>query len=487
MDIDDFLNAPGRDDGIGHARKLIDSLGIKYIYVQYVTATGRVVGKGIPAAHWERVAERGVQLVYGSTANVAMNRVGRYIGYGPEASELIALPEPDTFAQLPWDGRTARVFARLFRNRDEEEEPGAYLDADCRGNLARSHAAFTEHHGMHLRIGTEPEMLWLRRENGALVGVTKPNCYHIDQFEELREVMLRVVEYGRALGLDMIQGDHEDAPGQLELNFTYDDPLRNADRLTTYRQICRQVARELGLVACFMAKPFLGYSGSGCHHNLSVWQGGQDEELDLGTSTSAPGVRTHRTGGTNLLLREAGGTGLSDVGRHTIGGIVAHLPALTALACSTVNSYRRMWDAGLWAPFTAHWGYQNRTCALRVSAPDRFEFRVADAMTNPYLMAAGLLAAADDGLTRQLDAGEPLAANAYDVADSPSGTGAHTLARLPAHLGDALAALAADPVVRGALPGRLYTTYTGLKSDEWERFLATTTSWDFDTYLDYTP
>ncbi|MER5218311.1 hypothetical protein ABT063_49475 [Streptomyces sp. NPDC002838] len=171
--------------------------------------------------------------------------------------------------------------------------------------------------------------------------------------------------------------------------------------------------------------------------------------------------------------------------RHNHSGIVAHLPALTALASSTVNSYRRMWDAGLWAPFTPHWGYQNRTCAVRISAPDRIEFRVADAMTNPYLMAAGLLTAADDGLRRCLDPGEPLAASAYDVAhESPNAQG---LARLPANLGDALTALADDPVVRSALPGQLYTTYTCLKRDEWERFLATTTSWDFDTYLDYTP
>ncbi|QNP68113.1 glutamine synthetase [Streptomyces roseirectus] len=472
MDIDDFLNAPGRADGIGHARKLIDLLGIEYIYVQYVTVTGRVVGKGIPAAHWEDVAGRGVQLVYGSTANVATDRAGHYLGHGPEASELLALPDPDTFAQLPWDGRIARVFARLFRNRDEETDPGATLDADCRTNLARLQAAFTERHGTHLRIGTEPEMLWLRREKGELVGVTKPHCYHIDQFEELREVTLRSVAYGRALGLDMIQGDHEDAPGQLELNFAHDDPLRTADRLITYRQICRQVARELGLVACFLPKPFQGYPGCGCHHNLSLWDGGHDEERDLGTSTCAPGVRTHLTGGTNTF-RTADGASR----RHTIGGIVAHLPALTALACPTVNSYRRLRDSGLWAPVTAHWGHQNRTCAVRVSAPDRIEFRVADSLTNPYLMAAGLLAAVDDGLTRRLDAGPPLAASAYDTPGP----------RLPGDLGTALAALDADDVVRAALPGRLYSTYTALKGDEWDRFLATTTAWDFDTYLDHTP
>jgi glutamine synthetase len=107
-------------------------------------------------------------------------------------------------------------------------------------------------------------------------GFSKPYCYHIDQFESLRPVFMKVMEYARAMGFDMIQGDHEDAPGQLELNWMYDDVLRNADRLSTYRQICAQVAREFNLIACFMTKPFMGVSASGCHTNMSLWTGGKD-------------------------------------------------------------------------------------------------------------------------------------------------------------------------------------------------------------------
>ena len=88
---------------------------------------------------------------------------------------------------------------------------------------------------------------------------------------------MQVMKYARAMGLDMIQGDHEDAPGQLELNWMYDDVLRNADRLSTYRQICAQVAREFNLIACFMTKPFMGVSASGCHTNMSLWTGGKDK------------------------------------------------------------------------------------------------------------------------------------------------------------------------------------------------------------------
>jgi len=258
---------------VKQVREKINELGVTYIYYQFISVTGRIVGKGIPADHWERTAERGFQLVYGSTANLFVDRHGDYIGYGPESSELVGIPDPETFCQLPWDKRVARVFCTCFRNREESQNPGGHLTSDCRGNLRIIHNEFQEKHGLDMRVGTEPEMMWLKRgeDGNPNGGVTKPNCYHIDQFEELRPTFMKVIEYSQAMGLDIIQGDHEDAPGQLELNTMFDDVLRNADRLTTYRQICAQVAREDGLIACFMSKPFMGVSASGCQNRLWVF------------------------------------------------------------------------------------------------------------------------------------------------------------------------------------------------------------------------
>ena len=160
---------------------------------------------------------------------------------------------------------------------------------------------------MELRAGTEPEMMWLKRgEDGKPNGgVTEPYCYHIDQFESLRPVFMKVIEYSQAMGLDMIQGDHEDAPGQLELNWTFDDVLRNADRLSTYRQICAQVARENNLIACFMSKPFMGVSASGCHTNISLWKGGKNtiNKLHQNVLPGMDGVFTYREDGENLLCQ----------------------------------------------------------------------------------------------------------------------------------------------------------------------------------------
>ena len=463
-DLETFVNQPGRDDLVKQVRAKIDELGIEYLYLQFVSITGRICGKGIPADHWESVAEKGFQLVYGATVNLFLNRHGEYLGYGPQDKELVGLPEPETFCQLPWDKRVARVFCTLFRNREE-------------------------HGGLHLRTGTEPEMMWLKRgEDGKPDGgFSNPYCYHIDQFESLRPVYMKVIDYCRAMGLDMIQGDHEDAPGQLELNFTFDDPMRNSDRLTTYRQICAQVAREFNLIACFMSKPFMGVSASGCHHNISFWRGGEEGLKLLGRQRDQlPGMAdcfTYLSGGENTFMPDTDDPQMpGKVGLQVVGGIVEHLGALTAIGCSTVNSYRRLWDTGFWAPVFADWGYQNRTTGLRISAPGRFEYRAVDSMVNPYLMGAAIIKAADDGIKRDIDPGPPEDRNIYQAMEAGK-----EVRRLPMTLGDALAALSQDEVIKGAMPGEMYRLYDEYKRDEWERFLHTTTEWDLDTYLDCLP
>lgn len=490
MDIEKYVNTEGRADLVKQVREKINELGIQYIYYQFVSVTGRIVGKGIPSDHWETIAERGFQLVYGSTANLYTDRHANYIGYGPEASELVGIPDPETFAQLPWDKRVGRVFCTCFRNREELENPGGFLTADCRGNLRRIHDEFQDKYdGLHLRHGTEPEMMWLKKGEDGLPdgGVSKPNCYHLDQFEILRPVFLKVIEYSQAMGLDMIQGDHEDAPGQLELNFMFDDALRTCDRLTTYRQICAAVAREFDIIACFMSKPFMGVSASGCHHNMSLWRGGGDEIVNTAHQDSKPGldgIYTYLKGGENTFLpdpridaRKPGPIGL-----QCIGGVMEHVGALTAIGSSTVNSYRRLWDTGFWAPVFADWGYQNRTCALRISAPGRFEYRSVDSMVNPYLMASGLLKVFDDGISRNLDPGEPEERNIYEAMEAGK-----LVKKLPMSLGEALERLDNDDVVKSAMPDEMYKVFTHYKSDEWERYNATVTNWDLETYWDCLP
>ena len=235
-----------------------------------------------------------------------------------------------------------------------------------------------------------------------------------------------------------------------------------------------------------MTKPFMGVSASGCHHNISLWRGGKDglKTFDLDPLPGLDGVFTYREGGENMFMPDdpADPQKPGRIGLHCIGGVMAHLDALTAIGCSTVNSYRRLWDTGYWAPVYRDWGYQNRTCGLRVSAPGRFEYRAVDSMVNPYLMATALLKAFDDGLRRKADPGPPEQRNIYKAIDVGK-----VVTKLPMSLGQALDALNKDEVIKAALPGEMLRVYNHYKYDEWERFLATSTEWDKQMYLDYLP
>ena len=135
-DLEGFVKARGRSKLVQDVRARIDAEGITYIYYQFPSVTGRIMGKGVPADHWETLCEKGFQLVYGATANLFTDRHGNYIGYGPEAPELVGVPEPDTFAPLPWDSKTARVWCTCFRNREERENPGAFLTSDSRDSTS---------------------------------------------------------------------------------------------------------------------------------------------------------------------------------------------------------------------------------------------------------------------------------------------------------------------------------------------------------------
>ncbi len=164
-DLESYVEQPGRADLVKQVRAKIKELGITYIYYQFVSVTGRIVGKGVPADHWEAMAETRVP------AGLRRDRqsvprpprpVHRLRPGGHRSSSASRTPRPS--CQLPWDKRVARVFCTLFRNREEKEDPGAFLTSDCRGNLRRSAREFQkDHEGLHLRHGCEPEMMWLKK------------------------------------------------------------------------------------------------------------------------------------------------------------------------------------------------------------------------------------------------------------------------------------------------------------------------------------
>ncbi|HZR96040.1 MAG TPA: hypothetical protein VFA56_10115, partial [Gaiellaceae bacterium] len=195
--LDLARNDAARLEKIREIRRLIDERGIKYIFFQQVSVSGHVNGKGVAATQWERVAEAGYQLVYGATADLFVDERDRYIGFGPEESELAAVADVDTFKQLPWDSRVARVFCDCY-----DTETGELLESDPRQNLKRIMNDVERELGYTFLCGIEPEMMWLKPfdDPNKAEGITKPWCYHINQFEELRPIILDVIDYGEQLG-----------------------------------------------------------------------------------------------------------------------------------------------------------------------------------------------------------------------------------------------------------------------------------------------
>ncbi len=440
------------------ALSTIAERGVKYVYYQAVTITGRVVGKVMPANHFERAAVKGVQQHRTAVANLQTTRGGVLLGGGVNAAEYTAIPDLETFAVLPWDTTYARVFCRLYEPDHLAEGAGAAYACDSRGLLRRVHGEFTERTGLEMRTGCEPEMTW---KGEGLEGRFRPDsspAYHIEHLERNRPIVTRVIDYAQALGLDMIEGDYEDEY-QVELNFMYDHANLTADRLVTYRQICKQVARELGIEASFMPKPATGMMGNGCHHNFSLWRDGVN------------------------VLEEAGRTELhlSEEGRHALGGLLTHSAGAMLVNGSTVNSYKRYWDAGQFAPSRIDWGLDNKTCTVRLSANGRLEYKLPDAAVNPYLSHAVMIAACEDGLKNAIDPGAPTVGSSYDTPQDAR------FPRLPMTLGEAIVAFQDDEVLTSALGEELSQLLVDFHADEWARFCGAVTDWERSTYWDDAP
>jgi glutamine synthetase len=429
--------------------------GVEFIYYQFISINGRVLAKVVPAAHLRRSLDRGVQFHGSAIADVAVDRDGELFGGGIAAEEFAVIPDTDSFQVLPWAPNVGRFLCSLYRRDDSHRDPGAPLATDVRGVMRRAIDGLEQRTGYELRSGTEPEITWRGEGYDPVARPGVSTAYHAGTLELTREIYQRVIRYAQAMGLDMIEGDYEDA-GQLELNFMYDRADRTADHLITYRQICVQVARELGIEVTFMPKPEVGIMGNGCHHNLSLWKDGQNVFAE-------PGRRELH---------------ITDTARHALGGLLAHAAESMAVYGSTVNSYKRYWDAGQFAPSRVDWGLDDRSRSVRVSASGRLELKLPDSIVNPYLSHALIAAAMEDGLDRAIDPGP---------APEPGVIGPETFAPLPLTLGDAVERFATSPWVRATLGDDLTDLYTAFKRDEWARFCGAVTDWEETMYRQWIP
>jgi glutamine synthetase len=444
-------NARAADDLVAR----VEQASVEFIYYQFVSINGRVLAKVVPAAHLRRSLDKGVQFHGSAIADVASDRHGDLFGGGIAAEEFAVMPDADSFQVLPWEPSVGRFLCSLYRRDDSHRDPGAPLPTDTRGVMRRAIDGLEARTGYELRSGTEPEITWRGAGYDPVARPGVSTAYHAGTLELTREIYQRVIRYARAMDIEMIEGDYEDA-GQIELNFMYDRADRTADRLLTYRQICVQVARELGIEVTFMPKPTVGIMGNGCHHNLSLWQDGQNVFAE-------PGRRELH---------------ITDTARHALGGLLAHAAESMAVYGSTVNSYKRYWDAGQFAPSRVDWGLDDRSRSVRVSASGRLELKLPDSIVNPYLSHTLIAAAIEDGLANAIDPGP---------APEPGTIGPELFDPLPLTLGDAVERFGTSPWVRATLGADLTDLYTSFKRDEWARFCGAVTDWEDMMYRQWIP
>ena len=419
--------------------------GIRYFLISFTDLFGTQRAKLVPAAAINAMCEDGAGFAGFAT----------WLDMSPADPDLFAKPDPASLIQLPWKPEVGWLAADLHMN-------GAPVEQAPR-NILKRLLADAARDDLTMKTGVECEFFLIAPDGTSPADTAdrqmKP-CYDQSALMRRYEVIAEICDAMLSLGWRPYQNDHEDANGQFEMNWQYDDALVTADRHAFFKYMTRSIAEKHGFRATFMPKPFADLTGSGCHAHVSLWRDGK-----------------------NVFADKDGELGVSRDGYHFIGGLIHSADALAAITNPTVNSYKRInaprtLSGATWSPNTVTYTGNNRTHMIRIPAAGRFEFRLADGAANPYLLQAAILAAGLDGIRNARDPGRRLDINMY--------TEGHTLRdvkRLPLNMLDAIRALERSEVLRQAF-GSFVPSYLKLKTEEWNDYSRQLTQWERDNTLD---
>jgi glutamine synthetase len=434
--------------------------GIEFFLAMFVDMHGKPCAKAMPAAQLDLLLDGG--------AGFAGFAAGD-IGQSPADPDISAVPDPASYTPLPWKPGVAA----LHCDPHVEGKPWPYAP---RVILKRQLAKLAEERGWEFKTGAELEHTMIRRTADGGIEVADPldtaakPCYEAKGLSRMWDHLATLSRYMNQLGWANYANDHEDGNGQFENNFQYADALTTADRVIFFRFMVHMLAHEAGMAATFMPKPFSSLTGNGMHLHSSLW-----------TQAGEP-----------LFTDEADGRelGLSKTAYRYIGGLLEHGRAMAAVTCPTVNSYKRIGvgaptSGATWAPAYVAYGGNNRTVMLRVPDAGRVEHRGVDGSANPYLAMTAILAAGLDGIDRELDPGEPVTGNLFELtARQVADRG---ISHLPATLAEAAAEVTGDPVLRaafGTVPGGDFIDYyAAVKKAEFAEYHAAVSPWEVERYL----
>jgi glutamine synthetase len=433
--------------------KFAKDKGVKYFMISYTDLFGGQRAKLVPAQ-----AIAGMQKDGAGFAGFAT-----WLDLTPAHPDMLAVPDPSAVIQLPWKPEVAWVASNcIMEDKGVDQAPRNVL-----GRLVDEAAGL----GLRVKTGVEAEFFLLLPDGTRISDphdtAEKP-CYDQQAVMRRYDVIAEICDHMLALGWGPYQNDHEDANGQFEMNWDFDDAMATADKHSFFKFMVKSVAEKHGLRATFMPKPIEGLTGNGAHVHISVW------DTSGKTNVFASNDGTGQTGE----------VGLSEQGKHFLGGIMKHASALAAITNPTVNSYKRInaprtISGATWAPNSVTWTGNNRTHMVRVPGPGRFELRLPDGAANPYLLQAVIIAAGLSGLRNKADPGKRQDIDMYTQGHTVRGA-----PKLPLNLLDALRAYDADKGLKSAMGDAFSAAYLKLKHQEWNSYASHFSQWERDNTLD---
>ncbi len=425
-----------------------DERGIKYFLISFVDLFGALRAKLVPARAIGEMQVNGAGFAGFAT----------WLDMTPAHPDMFAVPDPASLIQLPWDREIGWLASDLWMD-------GVEVEASPRVVLKRQ-LARAEAKGLRMKTGVECEY-FLVSPDGKTISDPDDNqakpCYDQQALMRRYPVIREICDAMLELDWGPYQNDHEDANGQFEMNWNYDDALVTADRHAFFKYMVKALAERHGIRATFMPKPFADLTGNGCHTHVSLWDADGRE---------------------NRFLADDDALGLSQSAYHFLGGIMHSAEELCALFNPTVNSYKRInaprtLSGATWSPNSVTYSGNNRTHMIRVPEAGRFELRLMDGSANPYLMQAGILAAGLDGIDNARDPGEPLHINMYELGHT-----VEAAKKLPATLLDALRLLEKSRVLRDAMGDEVIDAFLKLKMQEWQSYTSHLSEWERANAID---
>lgn len=431
--------------------------GVKYFMISFTDLFGGQRAKLVPARAIAEMQEDGAGFAGFAT----------WLDLTPAHPDMLAVPDPEAVIILPWNKEIAWVPGNcVMEGEDVAQAPR---------NVLRKLIAEAAAEGMHVKTGIEAEFFLLTPAGDEISDeydtAAKP-CYDQQAFMRRLDVIREISDYMLELGWGAYQNDHEDANGQWEMNWDFDDALKTADKHSFFKFMAKCVAEKHGYRATFMPKPIEGLTGNGCHAHISVWDAaGSDAKTNIFAMDANDSSQTAELG-------------LSEMGRNFLGGIMKHASALAAITNPTVNSYKRInaprtMSGATWAPNTVTWTGNNRTHMVRVPGPGRFELRLPDGAVNPYLLQAVIIAAGLSGVRSKADPGKR-----HDIDMYAEGHKVRGAPKLPLNMLDALREYDKDKGLKAAMGEEFSASFIKMKMQEWNDFTSHFSQWEKDNTLD---